>query len=79
MAAYELTSSGWAPICAFIIFIGGMLWLSRRVWKILAADLKAAERSVYSKQLFWGVAGSVLGYGAGFAGLIMGLINSGRL
>lgn len=79
MAAYELTSSGWAPICAFIIFISGMLWLSRRVWKILAPDLKAAERSVYCKQLFWGVAGSVLGYGAGFAGLIMGLIHSGRL
>lgn len=78
-AAYEFTQGGWAPVCAFIIFISGMLWLSRRVWRILAPDLKAGERSVYCKQLFWGIAGSVLGYGAGFAGLIMGLINSGRI
>lgn len=78
-AAYELTTGSWAPICAFIIFISGLLWLGSRVWKILAPDLKARGGSVHRTQLFWCITGSVLGYGAGFAGLIIGLISSGRL
>jgi len=77
--AYELTSGGWAPICAFSVFIGGLLWLNTRVWQIITPDLKAKGVSTYRRNLFWCIAGSALGYSAGFAGLIIGLINSGRL
>lgn len=78
-AAYELTSSAWAPISAFGIFVAGLLWLNLKVWRLIQPQLQQKGLAYYRKQRLWCVLGSLLGYGAGFAGVIIGLINSGRL
>lgn len=78
-AAYEFTSGGWAPIVAFCMFVSGLLWLNSCVWKTVVSDLKSRGKSTHRSQLFWCIFGSFLGCSAGFTGLILGLINSGRL
>ena len=78
-AAYELTSSALAPISAFSIFVAGLLWLNLKVWRLIQPQLQQKGLAYYRKQRLWCVLGSLLGYGAGFAGVIIGLINSGRL
>ena len=78
-AAYELTAGGWAPICAFTLFVVGLVWFQATGWQLLLPDLKAKGDAAYRKQRFWCIAGMLVGYGAGFAGLIVGLINNGRL
>jgi RNA polymerase sigma factor (sigma-70 family) len=78
-AGYELTSTAWAPISAFSLLVAGLLWFNRKVWFVLAPQLKQQGNKVYRKNLFWCIAGSLLGYSAGFSGLVIGLINSGRL
>ena len=78
-ASYELTSGAWAPILAFSVFIAGLAVTNIKVWHTLSPQLKMAGKRSYYQNLFWCIFGTVAGYGAGFAGVIIGLMNSGRL
>lgn len=78
-AGYELTRGAWGPITAFAIFVCGLLWFNLKVWQLLAPQLKQKGHAVYRKNQLWCAFGMLAGYGAGFTGLIIGLINSGRL
>lgn len=78
-AAYELTQGAWAPITVFSLFCLGLAGVTIRVWQLTAPQMRAKGETHYRKNLFWCFFGLVFGYGSGFAGLIIGLINSGRL
>jgi len=78
-AGYELTAGAWAPISAFMVLLTGLLWFNHQVWQVLAPQLQQQGPAVYRKNKLWCSVGMLLGYGGGFAGLIIGLINSGRL
>uniref|UniRef100_A0A486XL24 RNA polymerase sigma-54 factor RpoN n=1 Tax=Rheinheimera sp. BAL341 TaxID=1708203 RepID=A0A486XL24_9GAMM len=78
-AGYELTDGAWGPLSAFTLFISGLLWSNYRAWQLMAPQLKQQGAATYRKQQLWCLFGLVFGYGAGFAGLIISLINSGRL
>tara|TARA_R110002167_G_scaffold108866_1_gene277860 strand:- start:13803 stop:14960 length:1158 start_codon:yes stop_codon:yes gene_type:complete len=85
LASYELTSGWWAPVSAYLLFAIGLFYqitkLRRTVSNELCqAEFKAAKQKNMRLRLdicFW--CGLVLGFGGGFAGMIIGLINSGRL
>lgn len=78
-ASYELTQGAIAPILAFAAFISGLALLNIKVWRLLSPQFKQHGKQVYYKNLFWCLFGTLAGYGGGFAGVIIGLINSGRL
>jgi RNA polymerase sigma factor (sigma-70 family) len=78
-ASYELTTGAWGPLSAFTLFIAGLLWFNYRGWQLMTPQLKQRGEAAYRRNKLWCICGLVLGYGAGFAGLIVGLINSGRL
>jgi RNA polymerase sigma factor (sigma-70 family) len=78
-AAYELTSGAWAPVSAFAVFLLGLLWFQLKGWRLMLPDLKANGAAAYRKNVGWCIVGMILGAGAGFTGMIIGLINSGRL
>lgn len=78
-ASYELTQGAIAPILAFALFVSGLAVLNLKVWQLLSAQFKQQGKKVYYKNLFWCLFGTVVGYGGGFAGLLIGLANSGRL
>ncbi|HEY9043595.1 MAG TPA: sigma-70 family RNA polymerase sigma factor [Rheinheimera sp.] len=78
-ASYELTSGALAPVLAFAVFISGLAILNISVWQLLSPQFKQQGQRVYYTNLFWCIFGTVAGYGGGFAGVIIGLINSGRL
>jgi len=77
--SYEFTAGAWGPISAFTLFVSGLLWANYRGWQLMLPQLKQQGAAAYRKKQLWCTFGLVLGYGAGFAGLIIGLINSGRL
>ena len=77
--SYEFTAGAWGPISAFTLFISGLLWANYRGWQLMLPQLKQQGTAAYRKKQLWCVFGLLLGYGAGFAGLIIGLSNSGRL
>lgn len=77
-ASYELTSGAWAPILAFTVFISGLALINLQVWRTLSPQLKMQGKRRYYTNLFWCLFGTVAGYGGGFAGVIIGLMNSGR-
>jgi RNA polymerase sigma factor (sigma-70 family) len=83
--AYELTTGWWTPICAYSLFAAGVIVLVRRMHKLIEIEIYSVP-SVDPKELrsrkiqrFCGFWGLVLGMGTGFAGLIIGLVDSGRL
>lgn len=78
-ASYELTTGAWGPLSAFTLFIAGLLWFNYRGWQLMLPQLKQRGEAAYRRNKLWCICGLVLGYGAGFAGVIIGLINSGRL
>lgn len=78
-ASYELTKGAWGPLSAFTLFIGGLLWSNYRGWQLMTPQLTQQGEAAYRKKKLWCICGLLLGYGAGFAGLIVGLSNSGRL
>ncbi|WNO61596.1 sigma-70 family RNA polymerase sigma factor [Rheinheimera sp. MMS21-TC3] len=78
-AAYEFTTGAWGPITAFSILCAGFMVSTTKVYQLTATQQRAKGISHYRKNLFWCVFGILFGLGAGFAGLIIGLINSGRL
>lgn len=83
-AAYELTSGAWAPVAAFVMLIAGLIYSQLRVQQIISPRLqrqypdKAERARVKRKNTFWCLLAMTLGYGAGFFGLIYGLMQSGR-
>lgn len=77
--SYEFTAGAWGPISAFTLFVVGLLWANYRGWQLMLPQLKQQGAAAYRKQQLWCVFGVVSAYAAGFAGLIIGLINSGRL
>ena len=86
VAAYELTQSAWGPIGCMtmltLLLLSTQVQLSR-----LLAPQQARERAAdpikaaatQRRQLLGCVIGTVVGIGAGWAGMIAGLIASGRL
>lgn len=78
-AGYELTRGAWGPVSAFAVFVCGLLWFNLKVWQLLAPQLKQKGNAAYRKNQLWCAFGMLAGCGAGFAGLVIGLINSGRL
>jgi RNA polymerase sigma factor (sigma-70 family) len=85
MASYELTSGWWAPVSAYLIFAIGLFYQITKLRKTVSSELcqdefEATKQKSMRLRLdicFW--FGLVLGFGGGFAGMIIGLINSGRL
>ncbi|MFC3093804.1 RNA polymerase sigma factor [Alteromonas sediminis] len=76
--AYEFTKGAAAPISAFTVFSAGLYVLSRRSQLLIESD-----EGVKSRGRFWHAnlsrACLILGIVAGYAGLFIGLINTGRL
>lgn len=85
LLSYEMTSHPAGPIISYVIFMLGLAYHNRRLWVLLAprlADEKRTDPTAaarHRRQLIGCAIGSILGYGGGFAGLIIGLFNSGRL
>ncbi|MGO4894638.1 RNA polymerase sigma factor [Flavobacterium sp. W21_SRS_FM6] len=83
--AYELTAGWWAPVCAYSLFAAGVIVLVRRMHRLIEIEvysvpsLDPKELRSRKIQRFCGLWGMVLGMGTGFAGLLIGLVNSGRL
>lgn len=82
---YELTTGWWGPVSAYSIFAAGILFHTSKM-QTLIAQQRLAKPSLDAKEIsqqrfqgtcgFWG---NILGITLGFAGLIYGLIASGRL
>jgi len=77
-AAYELTSGAIAPILVFSLFSVGLIILTKRSNSLILSDLKAQNKP-WKWSFCMGYLGLAVGVAIGFAGLIIGLINAGRL
>ncbi|NCP66090.1 MAG: RNA polymerase sigma factor [Paraglaciecola sp.] len=83
--SYEFTTGWWAPLAAYIIFALGVIVLVRRMQVVIERELLSVatddpkQRRSNNLQCLCGKWGLVLGMATGFAGLLVGLINSGRL
>ncbi|WP_348730178.1 sigma-70 family RNA polymerase sigma factor [Rheinheimera texasensis] len=85
VAAYELTTSAWGPIACMTMLTVLLLSTQVQLSRLLApqqarerlADPKAAAKQ--RRQWLGCAIGTVVGIGAGWAGMIAGLIASGRL
>lgn len=83
-AAYELTSGAWAPLAAFVLLIAGLIYSQLRLRQIISPRLQRQYPDtvelarVKRKNTLWCLLGMTAGYGAGFFGLIFGLMQSGR-
>lgn len=85
VAAYELTQSAWGPIACMtmltVLLLSTQLQLSRLLAPQQARERQADPQAAAKQRRQWlGCAiGTVVGIGAGWAGMIAGLIASGRL
>jgi RNA polymerase sigma factor (sigma-70 family) len=83
--AYELTVGWWAPVTAYSLFATGVILLVRRMHKLIELELYSKSTTDIKElrsrkvQKFCGFWGLFFGIVTGFGGLIIGLINSGRL
>ncbi|KXI26817.1 RNA polymerase sigma factor [Paraglaciecola hydrolytica] len=83
--AYELTLGWWAPVSAYSLFAWGVIVLVTKMHKLVELEIYALPTSDAKElrsrkvQKFCGFWGLVLGITTGFAGMLIGLINSGRL
>lgn len=85
VAAYELTQSAWAPIACMVMLTVLLLSTQVQLSRMLApqqarerqADPKAAAKQ--RRQWLGGAIGTAVGIGSGWAGMIAGLVASGRL
>lgn len=81
-AAYEFTSGWWGPVTAYLIFAIGLLRYCYTLYTLLDHNLCARTPNPWRNKIaprILMVSGIVLGLGGGFTGLIIGLMNSGRL
>lgn len=84
-AAYAF-SSGWlAPVTVFSLLVGSLIYQNLAVWRIVGPIMREqAQQSEaglrnYRNNIIGGLIGMFFGYGGGFAGLLFGLWQSGRL
>ncbi|MEP1445325.1 MAG: sigma-70 family RNA polymerase sigma factor [Paraglaciecola sp.] len=85
LASYELTTGWWAPVTAYLLFASVLFYLVTRLRKVVTNEICQAESTTTKQKnmrlrldiCYW--CGLVLGFGGGFVGMIIGLINSGRL
>lgn len=85
---YELSSGFVAPLVGYSIFAVGLIWLSNRSTQLIlsslysdedTSDKGSSERTNFLRQQRAGRYGIILGVVLGLSGMIIGLINSGRL
>lgn len=85
---YELSSGFIAPLVGYSIFAVGLIWLSNRSTQLIlsslysdedTSDKGASERTNFLRQQRAGRYGIILGVVLGLSGMIIGLVNSGRL
>ncbi|MEJ2417220.1 MAG: sigma-70 family RNA polymerase sigma factor [Exilibacterium sp.] len=82
--SYELTEAAWTVIVAYSVFAVGLYWLLIPAWRLVDKSLyseieKPEIKRRKRKELVCRVIGTLVGLAGGFAGLIVGLLNSGRL
>lgn len=81
--SYEFTTGAWGPISSFVLLMLGLVLSIRRVSQITAARRAAAAQDPavalqQQRQKMLCMLGTVAGFIAGLAGVIIGLSNSGR-
>ncbi len=85
---YELSSGFVAPLVGYSIFAVGLIWLSNRSTQLIlsslysdedTSDKGSSERTNFLRQQRAGRYGIILGVMLGLSGMIIGLVNSGRL
>lgn len=82
--AYQFTSGAIAPVLAFSLFMAGLGYLQYGVWQTIKPRLQVkmlndeSAVEVYRRNRLWCWLGMIGGSVAGFAGLISGLVSSGR-
>lgn len=80
---YELSSGFIAPLVGYSIFAIGLIWLSNRstrlIFSSLHPDKDSSEKIDFLRQQRSARYGIILGVTLGLSGMIVGLINSGRL
>ncbi|MAD75307.1 MAG: RNA polymerase subunit sigma-70 [Rheinheimera sp.] len=82
--AYQFTAGAVAPVLAFSLFMAGLGYLQYSVWQTIKPRLQQKmlhdpqAKIAYKRNLFWCWFGMAGGSIAGFGGLIIGLISSGR-
>lgn len=83
--SYEFTQGWWAPVCAYVIFILGIMLQIRQMHALIELEIFSQptldEKELRSRRIqrFCGFWGNWLGSLVGLAGLIYGLVASGRL
>jgi RNA polymerase sigma factor (sigma-70 family) len=83
--SYELTSGWLAPVLCYSIFALSLIYFAISNNKLLidyhdnVAKNKEQKDSYKKRSTLFGTIGLIIGLGVGYAGLIFGLINSGRL
>lgn len=79
-ASYELTQGWLWPILSYSVFIVGLMTLMERSNTLVRSQLSPEQLTRHSCTAHWAArSGMVIGGLSGFAGLLLGLINSGRL
>jgi hypothetical protein len=82
---YELTSGWWGPVSAYGVFAVGLYVQIHKIHKLVErqfhnqSSVSDKELRFYRMQKICGTLGLVGGILMGFAGLIIGLVGSGRL
>lgn len=83
--SYEFTQGWWAPVCAYVIFILGIMLQIRQMHALIELEIFSQstldEKELRSRRIqrFCGFWGNWLGSLVGLVGLIYGLVASGRL
>ena len=83
--SYEFTQGWWGPVSAYILFALGVMYQIKKMHQLIEQEIFSQptvnEKELRSRQFqrFCGFWGNILGMLTGFAGLIIGLVSSGRL
>ncbi|WP_372626857.1 RNA polymerase sigma factor [Arsukibacterium sp.] len=82
--AYQYTAGAVAPVLCFSLFLAGLGYLQYAVWQSMKPRLQAKaqqdaqSQKSYQRNLVWCWVGMIGGGMAGYSGLIIGLMRSGR-
>ena len=82
--AYALTTGWIAPVSVFLLLVIGLIKQHLAVWRIIGpglreeAQISEEGRKKYRSNLLGCWLGMLFGYGGGFAGILIGLWQSGR-